>query len=57
MLEYVNVKVPVELRKRFEDLNKRYDLGYASFAEIIKESLRKRFEEIEASYSRVKSKS
>ena len=57
MLEYVNVKVPVELRKRFEDLNKQYSLGYASFAEIIKESLRKRFEEIEASYSRAKSKS
>ena len=56
MLEYVNVKVPVELRKRFEDLNKQYSLGYASFAEIIKESLRKRFEEIEASYSRAKGK-
>jgi len=53
--EYVTVRLPLSLRERFERLNKRHFLGYASFAEIVKESLRKRLEEIEATYSRPKS--
>ena len=50
MVEYATVKIPIEFRDRFEELNERYHLGYASFAEIIKEGLRKRFEEIESTY-------
>jgi hypothetical protein len=46
MTEYVNVKLPDIFRKQFENLNKEYDLGYSSFAEFIKDSLRRRFEEI-----------
>jgi hypothetical protein len=50
MVEYVNVKIPVGFRDRFEELNERYNLEYSSFAEIIKECLRRRFEEIESRY-------
>lgn len=50
MIEYVNVKIPVSFRDRFEKLNNEHDLGYASFAEIIKECLRSRLEDIEKSY-------
>jgi len=50
MVEYVNVKVPVSFRDRFEKLNKEYDLGYSSFAEIIKECLRRRLEDVENTY-------
>jgi hypothetical protein len=51
MVEYVNVKIPVSFRDRFEKLNKEHDLGYSSFAEIIKECLRSRLEDIENTYS------
>lgn len=47
MVEYVSVKIPVSFRDRFEKLNKEHDLGYSSFAEIIKECLRRRYEEVE----------
>ena len=52
MIEYVNAKIPIEFRDRFNDLNKKHSLGYASFAEIIKECLRRRFEEIETTYKK-----
>lgn len=50
MTEYAVAKIPIEFRKRFDDLNKRHKLGYSSFAEIIKECLRRRFEELEAAH-------
>lgn len=52
MVEYFNTKLPVSFRKRFESLNKKYDLGYTSVAEFIKDSMRKRFEEIENTYGK-----
>ena len=50
MVEYTTVKIPVSFRDRFDKLNKEHDLGYSSFAEIIKECLRARYEEIENIY-------
>ena len=50
MVEYVSVKIPVSFRDRFDKLNKEHGLGYASFAEIVKECLRSRFEDIENTY-------
>ena len=50
MVEYATVKIPTSFRDRFGAMNERYDLGYASLAEFVKEAMRKRFEEIEASY-------
>ncbi len=50
MVEYINVKLPIIFRSRFETVNEKYNLGYASLAEFVKEAMRKRFEEIEASY-------
>ena len=50
MVEYINVKLPSMFRDRFGAMNEKYDLGYASLAEFVKEAMRKRFEEIEASY-------
>ncbi len=50
MVEYVNIKLPASFKERFERLNEEYDLGYASFPELIKEAVRERFEEIEAHY-------
>ena len=50
MVEYATVKIPTSFRDRFVTMNEKYDLGYASLAEFVKEAMRKRFEEIEASY-------
>ena len=50
MVEYASVKIPTSFRNRFDTMNEKYDLGYASLAEFVKEAMRKRFEEIEASY-------
>lgn len=47
MVEYVNVKIPVSFRDRYEELNEKHNLGYGSFAEIVKDALRRRYEEIE----------
>jgi len=46
MPDYVNVKLPDSFRDQFEDLNKKHSLGYSSFAEFIKDALRRRFEDI-----------
>ena len=50
MVEYSSVKIPVSFKERFERMNEEYDLGYASLAEFVKESMRKRFEEIRATH-------
>jgi len=48
--DYVTVRVPSSLRDLYERLNENYGLGYTSFAEFVKEAMRKRFEDIENTY-------
>lgn len=50
MTDYATIKVPESFRDRFEELNKQFDLGYASLAEFTKEAMRQRFEEIIRTY-------
>lgn len=48
--EYVTVRVPESLRKLFENTNEDIGLGYTSFAEFVKDAIRKRIEDLKASY-------
>ena len=50
MAGYSVVKVPEELKMRFEKLNRNRQLGYTTFTEFVKDALRRRFEEIRLSY-------
>lgn len=50
MPEYDNLKIPLGFRRRFEEINKRHNLGYTTYPEFVKDAMRRRFEEIEASY-------
>jgi len=50
--EYVTVRVPGSLRENFEKYNQEIGLGYTSFAEFVKDSIRKRLEEIIKTYER-----
>jgi len=50
MTEYASVKIPTSFRDRFGAMNEKYNLGYASLAEFIKDSMRRRFEEIRSSH-------
>ena len=50
MTEYSIVKIPTDFKERFEGLNNAHRLGYSSYAEFVKDAMRRRFEEIEASY-------
>jgi len=47
MTDYDNVKLPVFFKKKFTDLNDRFELGYTSFPELVRELLRNWFKEIE----------
>ena len=47
---WVCFRVPESLRVLFEKMDKELGLGYTSFAEFVKEAIRRRFEEIETSY-------
>ncbi len=50
MPEYDNLKIPLGFRRRFEEINKKHNLGYTTYPEFVKDAMRRRFEEIEASY-------
>jgi len=50
MVYYISVKIPESFREEVQRLNEKYNLGYASLAEFVKEAMRKRFEEIRSSY-------
>ena len=50
MVSYSVVKVPEDLKQRFERLNKERHLGYTTFTEFVKDALRRRFEEIISTY-------
>ena len=45
-------RVPESLRTLFEKTNKELELGYTSFAEFVKESIRRRVEEIRLAYQK-----
>ena len=51
MPDYVTVRIPSSLRELFEQTNENLKLGYTSFAEFVKEAIRKRLEEIHNSYT------
>ena len=48
--DYVTVRVPESLRVLFEKTDKELGLGYTSFAEFVKEAIRRRIEEIKTIY-------
>ena len=50
MTSYKVVKVPEDLKHKFERLNKERHLGYTTFTEFVKDALRRRFEEIISTY-------
>jgi len=50
MTKYSIVKIPTEFKEHFEQLNNAHKRGYSSYAEFVKDSLRRRFEEIRSSY-------
>ena len=50
--DYVTVRVPESLRTLFAKTNKELELGYTSFAEFVKESIRRRVEEIRLAYQK-----
>ena len=50
MTEYDNLKIPLAFRRRFEELNKKHNLGYTTYPEFAKDAMRRRFEEIENMY-------
>lgn len=50
MVSYSVVKVPEDLKRRFERLNKERHLGYTTFTEFVKDALRRRFEEVISAY-------
>ena len=47
---YVTVRVPESLRVLFEKTDKELGLGYTSFAEFVKEAIRRRVEEIRTAH-------
>ncbi len=49
MTRRLSVKIPKDYKIMFERANKEYNLGYASFPEFIKDCMRRRLKEIEAS--------
>lgn len=51
MPEYDNLQSPLEFRKKFEELNKKHNLGYVTFPEFTKDDMRRRFEEIMSIYN------
>ena len=50
MVGYSVIKVPEELKMRFESMNRDRQLGYTTFTEFVKDALRRRFEEIRSTY-------
>ncbi|MFX1369704.1 MAG: hypothetical protein ACFFAY_14000 [Promethearchaeota archaeon] len=50
MSRRLSVKIPKDYKIKFERKNREYDLGYSSFAEFIKDCMRRRFEEVEAAH-------
>ncbi len=50
MPDYDNLKIPLVFRRRFEELNKKHNLGYSTYPEFAKDAMRRRFEEIETIY-------
>ena len=49
---WVCFRVPESLRTLFEKTNKELELSYTSFAEFVKESIRRRVEEIRLAYQK-----
>jgi len=49
------VRIPEDLKTKWERKNQEYGLGYSSFPEFIKDCMRRRFEEIEGSQKRPQS--
>ncbi|RDE15440.1 MAG: hypothetical protein C4K49_06325 [Candidatus Thorarchaeota archaeon] len=45
---HLSVKIPEDLKTKWERKNQEYRLGYSSFPEFIKDCMRRRFEEIES---------
>lgn len=50
MSDYVTVRLPKELRDLYSKLDGEIGLGYTSFAEFVKEAIRKRMEDIRQTY-------
>lgn len=50
MDDYVTVRIPESLKLLYEKNQEELDLGYRSFAEFVKEAVRKRLEEIKDVY-------
>lgn len=50
----MTVRVPRELRELYEQLDSKLGLGYTSFAEFVKEAIRKRIEDVRLSYLKTK---
>lgn len=48
--EYITVRIPESLRDLVEKKNEEIGLGYTSFAEFVKEAIRKRLEDLIATY-------
>ena len=54
MSDYVTVRLPRELRDRYSKIDSEMGLGYTSFAEFVKEAIRRRMEELLQTYPSTK---
>jgi len=52
---HLTVRIPEDLKTKWERKNQEYGLGYSSFPEFIKDCMRRRFEEIESSQKKPQS--